>query len=119
MRFVQLLTRSVFCQTGQAHGKLADRVKSKLKNVLFQNNGYSALCKISEILSGNEAQLQDEPAQNSNDLTFFKYAPVTSCDVERSVSCYKTILSDNRRSSTFQSLKMHVFVQCNPVNDGN
>jgi hypothetical protein len=97
-------------QIEQAHGKVADRV-SKLKNVLFRNNGYSTLCKISEILSGNEAQLEDDkPALNSNDLTFFKYAPVTLCDVERSFSCYKTILSDNRRSFTFESLKMHVFI---------
>jgi hypothetical protein len=107
------------CQIGKTHGKVADRVKSKLKNVLFQNNGYSALCKISEILSGNEAQLEDDKlALNSNDLTF-KYAPVTSCVVKRNFSCYKTILSDSRKSFTFESLKMHVFIQCNPVNNGN
>jgi hypothetical protein len=96
------------------------RVKSKLKNMLSRSNGYSTLCKISEILSGNEAELEDdEPALNSNDLTFFKYAPVTWCDVERSFSCYKMIPSDSRRSFTSESLKMHVFIKCNPVNDGN
>jgi hypothetical protein len=73
-------------QIGQAHSKVADRVNSKLKNLLFQNNGYSTFCKVSEILSGNESQLEDdEPALNSSDLTLFKYALVT---------CYKTILSD-------------------------
>jgi hypothetical protein len=94
-------------------------VKSKLKNVLLRNNGYSTVCKIRGNLSGYEAQLEDdESALNSNDLTFFKYAPVT-CDVERSFSCYKTMLSDNRRSFTFESLKMHVFIQCSPINDVN
>jgi hypothetical protein len=70
------------------------------------------MCKISDILSGNEAKLGvDEPALNSNDLTFFKYAPVT-CDVERSCSSYKTILSDNRRFS-LEALKMYIVVYCN------
>jgi hypothetical protein len=53
----------------------------QLKNMLFQNNGYSALCRINEILSGNEGQLEhDEPALTSNDLTL-KCAPVMSCGV--------------------------------------
>jgi hypothetical protein len=68
------------------------------------------MCKI----SGNEATLGvDEPVLNSNDLTLFKYAPVTTCDVERSFSSYKTILSDNRRRFSLQTLKMHIVVYCN------
>jgi hypothetical protein len=50
-------------QIEKVHGKVADRVKSILKKVLFCNNGYSTLHKISEILSGNEVKLaNDEPA---------------------------------------------------------
>jgi hypothetical protein len=72
-------------QIAQTHGKATDKVRSILKNVLLRNNGSSALYKISEVLSGNEAQLEgDEPALNSNGTTFFKYAPVTLCDVKRS-----------------------------------
>jgi hypothetical protein len=57
-------------------------VKSKLSDILLQNHCNSALCKISQILSGNEAQLEDdEPALNRNDLTFFRSAPVTLRDV--------------------------------------
>jgi hypothetical protein len=62
--------------------KVANRVKLKLENVLLQNNGYSTLCKISEILSENEAELDgNKPVQNSSDLTFFKYGTVALCDV--------------------------------------
>jgi hypothetical protein len=72
------------------------------------------MCKISDILSGNKATLGvDEPALNSNDLTLFKYAPVTSCDVERSFSSYKNILSDNRRRFALEALKMYIIVYCN------
>jgi hypothetical protein len=78
----------------------------------------ATMCKISDILSGNEATLtEDEPALNRNDLTLFKYAPVKLCDVERSFSSYKTILSDNRRFS-FETLKMHIVIYCNPAKKG-
>ncbi|XP_033607792.1 protein tramtrack, beta isoform isoform X2 [Cryptotermes secundus] len=42
-----------------------------------------------------------------------KHAPVISCDVERSFSKYKAIVSDNLRSFKFENLKMHVVIQCN------
>jgi hypothetical protein len=72
------------------------------------------MCKISDILSGNEAILGvDEPALNGNDLTLFKYALVTSYDVERCFSSYKTILSDNRKRFSLEALKMHIVVYCN------
>lgn len=41
------------------------------------------------------------PAQ----LDAFKYAPTTSCDVVRSFSTHKHILSDQRRSFLFDNLK--------------
>jgi hypothetical protein len=56
---------------------------------------------------------EEDPALDSNDVTLFKYAPLTSFDVERSFSMYKKILSDNRRSFSFENLKMHVVVHCN------
>jgi hypothetical protein len=55
----------------------------------------------------------DEPASNGKDLTLFKYALVTSCDVERNFSSYKTILSDNRRRFLLKALKMHIVIYSN------
>jgi hypothetical protein len=34
-----------------------------------------------------------------------KYAPITSCDVERSFSWYKSVLRPNRRTFHFENLK--------------
>jgi len=39
------------------------------------------------------------------DLVFFKYAPITSVDVEQSFSRYKNVLTDNRRSYKFVQIK--------------
>jgi hypothetical protein len=56
---------------------------------------------------------EEEPALDTNDVTLFKYAPLTSCDVKRSFSMYKKILSDNNRSFSFENLKIHVVIHCN------
>jgi hypothetical protein len=85
-------------------------VFAKLQSVLHLNEGYSTMCKISDILRGKLATFEkDDPELSSNDFTFFKYAPITSCDVERSFSRYKTMLSDNRRSFF---LKLHNVCNC-------
>jgi hypothetical protein len=57
------------------------------------------------------------PELSSNNFTFFKYAPITFCDVERSFSRYKTMLSDNRRSFLFENFTMCVIVYCDYKND--
>jgi hypothetical protein len=51
--------------------------------------------KISKILSGYDPRLKnDEPLLNNKDLIFIKYAPVMSCDVKLSFSCYKMTVRD-------------------------
>jgi len=50
------------------------------------------------------------------DLAFFKYAPITSVDVERSFSRYKNLLLDNRRSYKFELIKKTIVSQCNADN---
>jgi len=95
-------------------GEVANKVNAKLESVLEWNPGYSTLCKVSDILCGNEAKLGgNEQELSANDLTIFKYSPVMSCDVERSFSWYKVLLSDNWRSFQFDNFKMHVIIHCN------
>lgn len=48
-----------------------------------------------------------------DDIVYFKYAPITSVDVERSFSAFKTILSNNRRAFEFENLRKHLIIQCN------
>jgi hypothetical protein len=51
------------------------------------------------------------------DIGVFKYAPVTSVDVERLFSRYKSILRPNRRSFLFENLKKVVVCNCNSLVD--
>jgi hypothetical protein len=52
---------------------------------------------------------------SSRDLPFFKFAPMSSVDVEPSFSKYKNILVDNRQSFKFPNLRKYLIrvVQCN------
>lgn len=40
-----------------------------------------------------------------NHMTFFKFASITSVDVQRPFSVYKNLLEDNRRHSNSKTLK--------------
>jgi len=63
------------------------------------------MCKINVILGGNGATLgEEDPVLDISDVTVFKYAPLTTCDIERSFSQYKTMLSDSCRSYSFENL---------------
>ncbi|KAL4143890.1 hypothetical protein QTP88_006144 [Uroleucon formosanum] len=97
------------------HGK---PVLTKLQTVFEKNNGLGVLEKISKILDGEDSsELIDfskfPDDYSSDDIVYFKYAPITSVDVERSYSAFKTILSNNRRAFEFENLRKHLIIQCN------
>lgn len=48
------------------------------------------------------------PKENS----CFKYAPIASCDVERSFSKSKSTLRDNRKGFQFENLKTRFVTYC-------
>ncbi|XP_025204634.1 uncharacterized protein LOC112601309 [Melanaphis sacchari] len=102
----------------QIHGEQGMSIKTKIENVLNKNKGYQLLIKISNILSGDEETFDGLPEDmNINDLIYFKYAPITSVDVERSFSMYKNILTDNRRAFKFENIRKYLTIQCNNFND--
>ena len=104
-------------------GEKGSIVKAKLESVFLNNPGLEKICLIASMISGDESlQLLGDPGQSlpvlnlsPSDLIKFKYAPTTSCDVERSFSRYKAILSDQRRSFTMDNLRRYLVVNCNPV----
>lgn len=72
--------------------------------------------KISKLLYGeNDSNLDDfsefPDDYSSDDILYFKYVPITSVDVERSFSVYKTILSNNRRSFVFENIRKYLIIQ--------
>lgn len=45
---------------------------------------------------------------SKDEVKKFKFAPITSCDVERSFSVFKNILTDKRTNMSLDTLKMNV-----------
>jgi hypothetical protein len=92
-------------------GQKGLRICSKLNSVVQRNNELETLKKIARVLAGEtDVDVRRSPAILAN----YKYAPVTSVDVERSFYKLKNILSDNRQSFAFDSLRKFVVVNCNP-----
>lgn len=90
----------------------------KFDYVHNKNYGLKTLEKIARILEDGVCDQTDEYIDGLNplELEAFKYAPVTSCDVERSFSAYKRVLEDCRRSFVFENLIKHVVIHCNKFN---
>jgi hypothetical protein len=97
----------------QTHGKVPENVKNKFKEMLEQVYGFTTMYKINGIFVGKSESLGDEArALDSNNMALFKHTSLISCDVEITFSQYKTILSDNCTSFTFENLET---APCDPL----
>lgn len=89
----------------------------KFERVLARNVGYQPLVKIKDILYGysQNDEIEDEyvASLSPSEIAMFKFAVVTSVDVERTFSTYKSVLTEKRRSFTFEHFKQHLLFACN------
>jgi hypothetical protein len=100
----------------KANGSIGEKVKEKFNAVLKKNPGFKTISIINKILKGEELsmdEIQIQEKYEAQEIASFKFAPITSCDVERSFSVYKSILSDNRKSFLFSNLRMYFVTHCN------
>ena len=66
------------------------------------------MVNIGDVLSNKKTGLDLPP----NLLAAFKYAPVTSCDVERSFSAYKNVLIEKRTNFTEENIEKNLICYC-------
>ncbi|KAJ4450654.1 hypothetical protein ANN_02083 [Periplaneta americana] len=90
---------------GNKHIAAASRVHSR------QNSGYKKMCKVAQVLEGVPVGEIDSVCVC--DIPLFKYARLTSCDVETSFSQYKSLFRDNRHAFVMENLEMTFVVHCN------
>ena len=96
-------------------GDCANVIRHKLNKLISKNTGLDKITKIATTLSGEIVDLDLPP----NIISLYKYAPLTSCDVERSFSTYKSILVDKRKSFKLENLEMYMICHCNAFYDVN
>lgn len=85
----------------------------KLETVLQKNPGYEKMKKICQILNGTVNETNVDLPYLAQEILCFKYAPLTSAEVERSFSRYNSIFRENRQNFTMENLRMFVVVNCN------
>ena len=97
------------------------RYIEKLNAVLSKNRGLVLLRRLDNVLKGKQNDREERDSgekyfQNftPNEYACLIYAPLVCCDVERIFSQYKTVLADNGRRFTFEHLKQHLIIKCNP-----
>jgi hypothetical protein len=84
-------------------GKGMVNVCTKLQTVLRINFGFLTLTSVCQVINGDYVHCLEDIAPEK--ILKLKYAPLISCDVERSFSSYKHILSDKRQSVTQENIK--------------
>lgn len=92
----------------------------KFQEVIARNSNLNRLRIIRNALYGrNEENDEDDDDMefmrqfSPAELSMFRNVPLSSCDVERSFSVYKTVLTPNRRSFHFDNLKHYLVICCN------
>lgn len=86
-------------------------IREKCDRVFSANSDLDTIKRIEKCITGNEGQnLTNIKPEN---MLCFKYAPITSVEVERSFSKLKYILSDRRQNFTADNLKKVLVINCN------
>lgn len=87
-----------------AFGKVGKEIYGKFQNEIEKNVPFKTLVKISKIHSGEMDSMEGIEDLKIEDLTFVKYALITSVNVEQSCSRYRNLLLDNRGSVKFNQI---------------
>lgn len=106
---LQLFT-NIVGEIDQVSGDKGSLIKQKLSKIISKNGDLTKLKKIAAVLEGNN---NSGVEMNPNTIACFKYAPITSVDVERSFSLLKNLLSDKRQNLSFDNMKKLLIVMCN------
>jgi len=93
----------------EVQGTMGKEVVCSIKTKLAKNSGLEELTKIAMIHRGENV---DVP-YSAKEICLFKYAPIVSCDVERSFNIYKDLVTSKRMNFTEESIRYHVVIACN------
>jgi hypothetical protein len=91
-------------------GEAGENVSTKLQAMLKRNPGFSAFTSVCQVLNGDAVDSPEDITPEK--IHLLNYAPVTSCDVEKSFPAYKQILSDEKKSMTPENMEKILIVYC-------
>ena len=89
-------------------------VQNKIDAVIRRNPDLEKLAKIAAVLGG-AADMDTLEDLSPADIASFKFAPITSTEVERTFSVLKYTLGDRRQCLTLENLKMILIINSFPL----
>ena len=104
---------SVRNQMDFSTGEKADTIRQKFTQIVEKNKAVDTIVRLCQILSGKNMDCDVPP----NLIPLYKFAPLTSSDVERSFSIYKSVLSDDRIRFTLDNFEKYLICVYNSKND--
>ena len=95
------------------NGQFGDVIREKFNYLIKKNVGFAVLKSINFSIKGEQNENVDfTPDQ----ISCFKYAPITSCDVERSFSKYKFMFNQRKHRILFENFTKSLIINCNSDN---
>lgn len=102
-----------FTELKEVPTPVGKKVALYAQSIVSRNRSYMSITDINNVYGNDNTDGPVSIQLPVRALSAFKYAPVTSCDVERYFSRYRNILRDNRRSFLMENLRKTVVVNCN------
>jgi hypothetical protein len=92
-------------------GSFGDIIRAKFDFLINKNKSFEIVKKISSIIKGEESDTIEDLSPEQ--ISCFKFAPITSCDVERSFSKYKLMLNQRKHGMLFENFTKSLIINCN------
>jgi len=94
------------------YGKIGTIINEKFNTMMINNKGFKVICEINNIICGDGSIDKVKNILELEDISCFKFAPLNSCDTERSFSRYKSLLAE-REAFKFDNFKMNLITNYN------
>ena len=113
-----VIYEKVWINICSAQGDIAKCIKNKLTAIFNKNGNFRKIEAIAKIIQGTNNNCMEAINNLSNkEILCFKYAPVTTSDVERSFSRYKNLLRPNRQLIKDENISLYTIPYCNTFNE--
>ncbi|KAL4092191.1 hypothetical protein QTP88_026733 [Uroleucon formosanum] len=105
------IVNNVILAMEKVPGQQGKIIQEKLLYLIEKNVGFQTAKQITAILSGKGNSIMP-PNLTPSMCSCVKFAPITSVDVERSFSTYKSILTEKIISMTSENMEKYIIVHC-------
>jgi len=108
--FIQIVNNVILAME-KVPGQQEKIIQEKLLYLIEKNVGFQTAKQITAILSGKENSIMP-PNLTPSMCSCMKFAPITSVDVERSFSTYKSILTEKKNFHDIRKYGKYIIVHC-------